>query len=619
MTTLKRTRGMKWTGRRMATVGVWTLLASFCLSSIPLHAEYRRTDKVRGTEVRRASFDDEEDFLPLQQRNTARPTTSSFRRGNAADSFGLFGSYRPTYQVAPRVPDRTMDELRPFDLNDNVGSSPWSRPQPQSPVAPRPLSKPLPVESTESPQQKISRRYQDPNVVRLLHNVPDDHCLNFYREVLTLIASRHLEPTSPAQQVERGLANLSQAIENPAFVQANQLAMNSQQGQLFRQTVSSVDWRSQVQSVDQAVAMLRWTMDVANQQLGINPAAVTIEFVYGAIESLDQFSAFLPPESVQATHQLLGETVVGIGVQVKQHEQGVLVAKVIPSGPAAEAGLRKGDVIVAVDGFPLTGSDLDSASRRITGPAGSPVQLMIVRDGQAASTVVLSRRSMDVPSVTDVHMLDAGAGIGYLKLDMFAARSAADLEQALWTLHRQNMRTLVFDLRDNPGGLLTAAIEVSNIFLPSGVIVSTKGRTTGDNSKAEAAGGNVWKVPLILLIDEHSASASEIFAAAIQENGRGLIVGRHSYGKGTVQTLFPLQSISAGLRLTTAKFYSPRGRPMSGEGVEPDVVVPESSHVALESGAPDRDLLTAVNAAKRNLSGGSQFEVSQIRQPQFGR
>jgi carboxyl-terminal processing protease len=609
---------MKWTGRRLATVGVWTLLASLCFSSIPLRAEYRKAASVRGGEVRRASFDDEEDFLPSERRNTARPATSSFRRGNSTDSFGLSGGYRPTYQVVPRVPDRTMDEPQRFEFNDNLGTTPWLRKQPEAPVERRPQSKPQPVQSPDSPQQNISRRYQDPNVVRLLHNVPAENCLIFYREVLTLIASRHLEPTSPAQQVERGLANLSQAIENPAFVQANRMAVNVQQGQLFRQTVSSIDWRGQVQSVDQAVAMLRWTMDVANQQLGMNPAAVTIEFVYGAIESLDQFSAFLPPESVQATHQLLGETVVGIGVQVKQHAQGILVAKVISGGPAAEAGLRKGDVIVAVDGFPLTGSDLDSASRRITGPAGSPVQLTIVRDGQATSTVVLSRRSMDVPSVTDVHMLDATAGIGYLKLDTFAARSAADLEQALWTLHRQNMRTLVFDLRDNPGGLLTAAIEVSNKFLPSGVIVSTKGRTAGDNSKAEAAGGNVWKVPLILLIDEHSASASEIFAAAIQENGRGLIVGRHSYGKGTVQTLFPLQSISAGLRLTTAKFYSPRGRPMSGEGVEPDVVVPESSHVAQETGAPDRDVLTAVNAAKRSLSGGSQFEVSQIRQPQFG-
>jgi len=225
----------------------------------------------------------------------------------------------------------------------------------------------------------------------------------------------------------------------------------------------------------------------------------------------------------------------------------------------------------------------------------------------------MTRRTVDVPSVEDVHMLDATAGIAYLKLDTFPARSAAELEQGLWTLHRQGMKTLVMDVRDNPGGLLTAAIEVSNKFVPTGVIVSTRGRNETDNSRTEAQGVNVWKVPLIVLIDEHSASASEIFAAAIQENDRGLIVGRQSYGKGTVQTLFPLSSISAGLRLTTAKFYSPRGREMAESGVAPDVVVSESHHTAEANGTADRDLLTAVHAAKQNLGVRGRFEVSQIR------
>ena len=128
-------------------------------------------------------------------------------------------------------------------------------------------------------------------------------------------------------------------------------------------------------------------------------------------------------------------------------------------------------------------------------------------------------------------------------------------------------------LRGNPGGLLTAAISISDRFLPAGTIVSTKGRTAADNTKETAQYAQTWKVPLVVLIDRNSASASEILAAAIQENGRGVIVGERSYGKGTVQTLFPLQSAPAGLRLTTAKFYSPDGREMSGAGVTPDVKV----------------------------------------------
>ena len=132
---------------------------------------------------------------------------------------------------------------------------------------------------------------------------------------------------------------------------------------------------------------------------------------------------------------------------------------------------------------------------------------------------------------------------------------------------------MILDLRGNPGGLLTAAISISDRFLPSGTIVSTKGRTAADNTKETAQYAQTWKVPLVVLIDRNSASASEILAAAIQENGRGVIVGERSYGKGTVQTLFPLQSAPAGLRLTTAKFYSPDGREMSGAGVTPDVKV----------------------------------------------
>ena len=135
------------------------------------------------------------------------------------------------------------------------------------------------------------------------------------------------------------------------------------------------------------------------------------------------------------------------------------------------------------------------------------------------------------------------------------------------------MTSLIMDLRGNPGGLLTTAIALSDRFLPAGTIVSTKGRTRDDNSKEIAHYAKTWKVPLVVLIDHNSASASEIFAAAIQENGRGLIVGEKSYGKGTVQTLFPLQTFPAALRLTTAKFYSPQGREMAGAGVTPDVKV----------------------------------------------
>src|SRR5690606_28159975 len=149
------------------------------------------------------------------------------------------------------------------------------------------------------------------------------------------------------------------------------------------------------------------------------------------------------------------------------------------------------------------------------------------------------------------------------------------------------MKTLVMDLRGNPGGLLDQAILISDKFIASGNIVGTKGRTAQDNTLEKANYDRTWKVPLVVLVDENSASASEIFAAAIQDNKRGVIIGRNSYGKGTVQTHFPLRSVSGDLKLTTAKFYSPTGREMAGSGVRPDIAVP-ASQAGLEF-SPERD------------------------------
>ncbi|MCA9086870.1 MAG: hypothetical protein KDA81_22590, partial [Planctomycetaceae bacterium] len=192
------------------------------------------------------------------------------------------------------------------------------------------------------------------------------------------------------------------------------------------------------------------------------------------------------------------------------------------------------------------------------------------------------------------------------RLNKFAESSTEEVDQALWQLHREGMKTLVFDVRGNPGGLLTAAIEISNKFLTSGTIVSTRGRTTADNMSEAATFEQTWSVPLVVLVDKDSASASEIFAAAIQENHRGLVVGQRSYGKGTVQTHFPLRSVSGTLKLTTAKFYSPGGREMAGAGVTPDVPVQEARSGGVTS-AYDADL----EAALRVSSGGRLEELAR--------
>jgi hypothetical protein len=373
MMTLKLLHGVNRNGLPLATLGVCSLLLSLILSAVPVQAESRYEIKGRGGGHRWLLDDADQGILPSSLERPVRPCAGLSSRRGTFDGFGLLNGSRRQIGTAPQRPATWFDASGQDKIKDGVDSSPWPFSRPVPPTEPKPLRKPIQSGTEESLRARINRRYQDPQVVRLLNTVPADRCLILYQEVLTLIASRHLEPTPPVQQVDRGMSNLLQAVENPAFWQANQATANPQQVHLFQQTVAAADWRGSVHNMESSVAVLRWMMDLAYRQLGLNPAAVTVEFVYGAVESLNQYSAFLPLETVQATHQLLGETVVGIGVQVKHHEQGLIVAKVVQGGSAAAAGLRKGDVILAVNGAPLAGIDLDTASRRVSGPAGSPV------------------------------------------------------------------------------------------------------------------------------------------------------------------------------------------------------------------------------------------------------
>lgn len=528
---------------------------------------------------------------------------------------GIDRSFDRRQRLEPTFDQRPIDPS--FDFNQPPFDSGFSRPG-RVPQRMRQPARPH-VDEQPDPQDLISRRYQDPAVLRMIGSLRAEQVLSMYSETLQLIEARHLSPPAPQALVQRGVSNLIQALQNPSFQQANQMAIMPQQAQGFAQGLSMQLQQMRIASTEDAVGALQMAMQAASQ-LQISPVVVGLEFEYGAIESLDRFSAFVPPETARVTNQQLGEAVVGIGVQIERAEQGVRISKVLPEGPAAQTGLQVGDLIVAVDGEPIPGQDLDAATSRITGREGSTVTLGLLRDGRQ-NQVALSRRSVTLHSVTDVQMIDPADRVGYMKLESFASNSAQEMEQALWALHQQGMRSLVLDLRGDPGGLLTASVQIADLFLPEGTIVSTRGRNESDNTVETAKAQETWKVPLVVLVDENSASASEIFAAAIQENGRGTIVGRHTYGKGTVQTLFPLQSVSAGLRLTTAKFYSPTGREMAGAGVEPDVLVDERGPAAGSGSLMDDAVQTAIDVARNGPVGTSSNRGPLLgsRMPRFGR
>lgn len=419
--------------------------------------------------------------------------------------------------------------------------------------------------------EKIQYRYSDPRELRLLERLNQQSAVALYVEIAQMIDGRHIKPTTYARRVDAAFEHLNLALTTRSFQHAAQLRADDQSLDRLKESLTQMRGRVTARNLDDAINTLQRVQELVDRQVGIHPGAVGLEFVHAQLDTLDQFSSLIPPERTGGPSVGLKDNIVGIGVEVEGHAEGLKILKVLPGGPAADAKLRRGDIVLAIDRQQLKGLELNQAVEHIMGQAGTPLKLDLKR-GEQQGAVTLVRRQIALHAVAS-RMLDEDTKVGYIKLDSFTESSVKELDDALMSLHNAGMKSLIFDVRGNPGGLLTSAVAISDRFLPSGTIVSTRGRNASDNSREEATYAQTWKVPLVMLIDRNSASASEILAAAIQENGRGLVIGERSYGKGTVQTLFPLQSASAGLRLTTARFYSPEGREMAGAGVTPDLKV----------------------------------------------
>ncbi|HXY33670.1 MAG TPA: S41 family peptidase [Planctomycetaceae bacterium] len=422
-------------------------------------------------------------------------------------------------------------------------------------------------------RRRLTSRYQTPAIVHVLQTLSPEQSLALYAEISNLIDARHLHPSAYAVRVDHAARSLREAVRNPAFLEASGISrsatlddINSELGELARARVSDGS---------EAYRSARHLMQVAERDSPTAATAIALEFVFGALDSLDRYSAFAPSTKQGDPLVELEGHVVGIGVEIEAVEEGMRINRVLANSPAAESGLMTGDVIESIDGHEMSGALLEYAVSLIAGPEGSRLSLR-VRRGDRAAEFAIGRRRVEVHSISTATLLDQG--VGYIKLERFAETTPRELEQALLDLNRRGMRSLILDLRGNPGGFLTMVVETASQFIPCGAIVSTRGRDSSDDT-VEYAHGAGWAsgLPLAVLVDRHSASASEIFAAAIQDSRRGLIVGETTYGKGSVQTHFPLQSVAGDLVLTTAHFLSPKGRPIDGEGVEPDVPVPLGS------------------------------------------
>jgi len=500
-------------------------------------------------------------------------------------SYGNGGRYET------RKPVFDGDDLWRTPTDFDYGHQPGYEYQPEKPAEPT---------ESEKIEMRLSSRYGNPVVERFVKGTNANRFAELYLETSRLIDSRHIEPTTYQVRVSQAAENLRHAIGNDQFRRVFGLNTSAAQNQAFLRELDGYVSSQQVRTANDALRVMSGVASMASRTLGLSANAIAAEFVYGATESLDKYSSFNPeaPAMRPSASTGLEDSVVGIGVEIKPHDQGVIVVKALRGSPAERAGVQRGDIVTSVNGQNIGGRTMDFAVDQIAGPQGSPVLLSVLRDGRPVQ-LSMRRETVRVYSVSDVQMLDASSKVGYIKLDKFAEASSQEMDEALWSLYRQGMQSLVIDLRGNPGGLLTTAIQLSDKFLPNGTIVSTRGRTTEDNTQETAHREQTWKTPLVVIVDENSASASEIFAAAIQENGRGLVVGRRSYGKGTVQTHFPLRAVGGNLKITTARFYSPTGRVMADAGVTPDIAVPKmADDQTVVPLASDTDVREAVRAAQ---------------------
>ncbi len=437
------------------------------------------------------------------------------------------------------------------------------------------LSANLPVADTsaEATQRKVSYRYSQDTVSNVLRSTSLQTAVNVYREASDLADSRHIAPSNYDDRTQFGLRSVSAALKNPTFLAKT--GRNLTVAQTAELTAQLDGWIPTIHAQSRANGeqTLVWVANLVERRVGVPAGMVGMEFVHGMIESLDKYSSLEVKATASGRSAAAGDTIVGIGVELKEEATGARVVRPLQGGPAEMAGLKKGDIILAVNGQSLSGMSLGEMANLIGGPQGSRILLQVQMETGATNLLSVTRDKIEIKSLSEARMIDDVTKTAYIRIDRFAEDTTTALDKALWKLHGEGMQNLVIDVRGNPGGLLTAAVAISDRFLTSGTVVATKGRTTSDNSRESATYANTWKTPLVVLVDENSASASEIFAAAIQENGRGVIVGRKSYGKGTVQTHFPLRTVSANLKLTTAKFYSPNGNEMANRGVTPDVVV----------------------------------------------
>lgn len=334
----------------------------------------------------------------------------------------------------------------------------------------------------------------------------------------------------------------------------------------------------------------------------------------------DPYTRFLDPEQfADLTSQTTGElSGIGIRMEISETTKMLTVVDVIKNSPAEAVGLKTGDQIIKIDDKVTALMTLDQSSELIRGAEGTTIQLQILREGQPAFDVALTRSKIELPTVTyELQQID-NEKVGYIRLDEFSSHAADQMQQAIQELESAGVTGFVLDLRGNPGGLLYASVDIARMWMEEGAIVRTVDRKGGDR-QFSANHTAITDLPLVVLVDENSASASEILAAALKDNDRATLVGTRTYGKGTVQSVHELSN-GSGLAVTISRYYPPSGISINQNGVNPDITVELSRdqevrlqrEPSLVATSADPQFLKAINILRNQRLSKSSLNLNSL-------
>ena len=423
-------------------------------------------------------------------------------------------------------------------------------------------------------QATVEERYQDGSICQLVRDTKVDQAEALLAEIIELIDHSYYVTINPEQCLRESLLHMQAATEN-AFLQS-QFSIDKGGLEELRREILTLrgdgggleqkSWSDMLKPVE--------ALSELSEKAGLGAAWVATELAYAFCDSLDEYSHMLSPHQYKLLTDQLKGYYVGIGVELVYEGDYPTVFDVIAKGPAEEAGIHPGDILIKVGDTDLKGKSAIGVSHRLAGGQNTRIQVR-VRRGDEELEFSMQRELVSSPSVRYTQLLGEEKQIGYVRIANFDHDTSLELRGAIDRLQRAGAVGLLIDIRSNGGGVMNAAIEAVRLFLERGNIVMVQ---RGEEKTLYQAGGDMesLKLPMAILVDKNTASAAEIFAAALKQHRRAVVIGQKTRGKAVVQTLFPLRNGPAGVCITTASYLPPDNQSFHNQGIEPDIIVENS-------------------------------------------